>query len=429
VLTIEAALARILADVPRLPAEDVGLADAYGRVLARDVVSPSDVPPWDNSAMDGFAVRSADLAGITAAGHDCDDEHAAAHGDGVQLMINETVGAGGWPVHRVRPGSATAVMTGAPIPDGSDAVVMVEDTVREDQLVRVRSGAVSGQHIRRRGADVKQGSVVLRGGTRLTPPMIGIASGVGLTALPCVRPPRIAILSTGDEVVAPGTPLRPGQIWSSNNASLVGLVREAGGDALDRGTAADRPDALIAAIRGCIDTGADAVITTGGVSVGEFDFVKDAFAALGADIDFWKVRMKPGKPLAFGRVGGVPLFGLPGNPVSCVVNFLEFVRPWMRRAMGVERAFLPVVDATLAEPIRERPGRVSLVRVILEDRGGQWFARPAPSQSSGVLTSLVLAHGLALIAHDSAGGDAGERVRVQLLDPGFLDRADPGFPW
>lgn len=411
-LTVEEAQARILGEVPLLEAEEVVLHDAFGRFLAEDVSSTIDVPPWDNSAMDGYAVRAAD----TAEGE-------------VALQINETIPAGGVGTIRVEPGTASAIMTGAPVPDGADAVVMVEKTdgAREGE-VRIRGRAVPRQNIRDRGLDVKSGDVVLRAGTRLTAAGVGMAASVGLDRVMVRRQPRISVLSTGDEVVLPGNPLGPGQIYSSNNYALCGLVRDAGALPRDCGNAGDDLESLVSALRAAAD-GADAVCTTGGVSVGAFDYVKEAHAELGAQMDFWKVRMKPGKPLAFGRVSiegrVVPLFGLPGNPVSCMVNFLEFVRPWIRMAMGDERPWLGVVDAVAGEDFRGRSNRLRLERVVLDREDGRWVARSTGSQSSGVLTSMVRAHGLMIVPIDASAPAQGDPVRVQLLDPSFLDGLAP----
>ncbi|MEQ1506790.1 MAG: gephyrin-like molybdotransferase Glp, partial [Myxococcota bacterium] len=335
-----------------MPAEPIGLEAAYGRILAAELRAGIDVPSWDNSAMDGYAVRAADTA---------DGE--------VALRLLDVVGAGSVSAAVVAPGTAIGIMTGAPMPDGADAVVMVEDTdgAREG-VVRIRGRATAGQHVRRRGEDVRCDDVVLHVGARLGPAAVGLASSLGVTALSVYRRPVVAVLSTGDEVVRPGVERRPGQIWSSNNASLVGQVLEAGAAPLDLGIVGDQLDDVVAALRRAI-ADADVVITTGGVSVGMYDVVKDAYAKVGAPVDFWRVRMKPGKPLAFGRipVGDrvVPLFGLPGNPVSCMVNFLQFVRPYLRRAMGDPRPFLPVVDAVAAESFADGPGRARLIRVTV----------------------------------------------------------------
>ena len=422
-LTVEQALERILAEVPDPRGESVPLASALGRVLAADLRSTVDVPPWDNTAMDGYAVVAADT------------------GDGERVLeLLETVGAGQVATQPVRPGTATAVMTGAPMPDGADAVVMVEDTDgARSGAVRVRGRAAPGAHVRRRGEDVRAGEIVLPVGTRLGPAAIGVAASTGHAVVTVSRRPVVAVLSTGDEVVPVGEPLRPGQIWSSNNATLCAMVEEAGAVALDRGIAPDDLDATVAALRQAVAE-ADVVVTTGGVSVGAYDVVKEAFAALGAGVDFWRVRMKPGKPLAFGRIpaaggGGlagrtVPLFGLPGNPVSCTVNFLQFVRPWLRRAMGDPRPFLPVIDAVAGDDFTDGPGRARLIRVTLRrGDGGVLIASSAGSQSSGVLSAMARAHGLLLLGVDAPGPRRGAPVRVQIVEPGWADGAEPDFGW
>ncbi len=414
-LTIEQALARIEARVPAPIPEEVQVEDALGRVLAEDVSSEVDVPPWDNSAMDGYAVRAADT------------------GEEVALTLLETVGAGAAPAARVEPGTSIAVMTGAPIPEGADAVVMLEDTDRaRSGRVTIRGRASPGQHLRHRGEDVRRGETVLGAGLTLGPAALGLLGSVGRTTVRVARRPVVTILSTGDEVIRPGTPLRPGQIWSSNHLSLAGWTRLAGGVPVDGGVAPDDLDRTVEALRAAV-AGADAVLTTGGVSVGHFDVVKEAFGVLGAAVDFWKVSMKPGKPLAFGTVAvdgrEVALFGLPGNPVSCVVNFLQFVRPWIRRALGDPRPYLPVVEATLADDLRDGPGRARLFRVSLEVGPDGVVARAAGLQSSGVLTGLVRGHGLLMVGADSPSPSKGDRVSVQVFDAGPWSRSDPGYPW
>jgi len=408
-LSVEEAQARILSRVEVLPVERVPIAAAYGRVVGTEVRSPLDVPPWDNSAMDGYAVRAADTSDA-----------------GVSLRINETIGAGDVGTVVVEPGTASAIMTGAPVPDGADAVVMVEwtDGAREGE-VRITGEARRGLNIRRRGNDVARGEVVLAPGDILTPGRVGLLASLGCPDVEVIRRPSVAILSTGDEVVAPGQPLGPGQIYSSNNYALAGLVHEAGGLPRDMGNAPDALEGLIDQLRACLD--ADMVVTTGGVSVGLYDYVKEAYRALGAEMDFWKVKMKPGKPLAFGRIRvgdrEVPLFGLPGNPVSCMVNFLEFVRPYLRSALGDPRPFLPVVDAVAGEAFHGRPDRLRLVRVRMSVEEGVWVARSTGTQSSGALQSMARAHGLMSLPAGVVSPQAGDAVRVQLLDPGFLDGA------
>ncbi|MCO4745474.1 MAG: molybdopterin molybdotransferase MoeA [Proteobacteria bacterium] len=415
-LSIEEALERILSDVPRTGAEQVPLAQAYGRVLAESIQAPRNVPPWDNSAMDGYAVRAADV------------------GEQATLRFNEVISAGSMATMAVEPGTASAIMTGAPVPPGADSVVMVEHSDGSQEGEVTLTGPVrQGQHIRRAGEDIAKGSTVLSPGVRLSPGQVGLVASLGLPSLLVARRPVVAILSTGDEVVAPGLPLGEGQIYSSNNAALAGLVHQAGGTPLDLGSAADDLDALRTRLGYAVKQG-HLVVTTGGVSVGTYDLVKEVFEEIaGNDLAFWKVAMKPGKPLAFGRVKGkgrtVPLFGLPGNPVSCMVNFLQFVRPWIKTALGEPAPYLPVVTATAGEDFRVKPGRAKLQRVTIEAGASGWVVRRTGTQSSGALSSMALASGLVLFGPESSGASEGEAVRVQLLDSGFLDGETPNFGW
>jgi molybdopterin molybdotransferase len=285
--------------------------------------------------------------------------------------------------------------------------------------------------VRRRGDDVRRGDVVLARGQGITPARLGVAASAGRTTLSVARRPRVAILTTGDEVVRPGRPLGPGQIRGTNHLTLAGLVTEAGGDPVDAGHVGDDPDALVAALRGALD--ADILLTTGGASVGDHDHLREALAEAGVTEVFWKVRMKPGKPVVFGTAERdartVAVFGLPGNPVSCMVGFFEFVRPWLRSALGDPTPHLPVVHATCADDLASRPGRARFERVVLEPGDEGWTCRSTGSQSSGVLGSMARGHGLVLIAPGDAGPGPGDRVRVQLVDPSFLSPASVVFGW
>ncbi|MEZ4322777.1 MAG: molybdopterin molybdotransferase MoeA [Myxococcota bacterium] len=404
-LDLSAAVSMVLAEAPVLAGESVHVSRAFRRVAASDVHAPMDVPPWDNSAMDGFAVRAKEacfqavlpLAGESAAGHPLDGPLPEGH--------------------------AAAIMTGAPVPDGADAVVMIENTRPGAGTVAIEVAPEPGANIRRRGSDIRTGDVLVRAGQRITPAIAGLLASVGLADVRVVRRPRLAVLATGDELVEPGGTLGPGQIFSSNPVALAGLVEDAGGECTVLGRAPDDLAGLVARMEEGLEH--DALVTTGGVSVGAHDLVKDAFAELGIAMSFWKVRMKPGKPLAFGiaerGARRVPVFGLPGNPVSCMVNFLEFVRPWMLASMGVPERFLPVVDAIALDDIPERPGRAKLLRVTLEKGPSGWGCRSTGSQSSGVLTSMARAHGLLYRSPEDGAVSAGDAVRVQLLDPTFLD--------
>jgi len=395
-LRLEAALERVLSSVERMPPETVDLAQAHSRILAQDVTSPLAIPPWDNSAMDGFAVLAADV--VTAP---------------VELRVLETIAAGCVGTLRVESGTCARIMTGAPMPEGADSVVMVEQTrsAGEDR-VEIQQPVRQGQNVRLKGNDVPVGRTVLKAGRRLDPPAVGLLSSLGLAEVAVRKRPVVAILSTGDEVIEAGKPLGPGQIYSSNTHSLMGQVLEAGAIPLDCGNAPDDPEGLRDYLERCLQ--GDVIVTTGGVSVGDFDFVKEAYEAVGSALDFWKVCIKPGKPLAFGQIGGKPAFGLPGNPVSCMVNFSEFVRPVLLAMLGAQRAFTPVVDAILDAPIRKKPGRALLSRVILRFEQGRIHAQPFDNQSSGALSSMVAADGLALLNVESEGLGAGASVRVQV---------------
>jgi molybdopterin molybdotransferase len=400
---VEEALARILERVPAGRVERVPLADAYGRVLAEPVLAPIDLPLWDNSAMDGFAVHAADVPGT--------------------LTVGETIAAGHAPTRAGPRGGAARIMTGAPMPPGADAVVMVEDTVSDGASVRVDKPARPGQHVRRRGSDVALGEPVLAPGQRLGPGAVGLLASFGVQTVAVAARPRVALVTTGDEVVPPGAPLGPGQIYGSNAHALAGLVLAAGALPVDLGNCPDDPAELRARFA-LAAAEADLVVSTGGVSVGDFDFVKEAVGT----VDFWRVAMKPGKPLAFGALHGRPFFGLPGNPVSCMVNFLQFVRPFLRRMLGDPRPFLPVVEAVLPAPIRRAPGRVELLRVQLVRVGEALHALPAGRhQGSSNVLGMATAHGFVML--DAERTEVSGPVRVQVFDPDYDDRTDPGYAW
>ena len=406
-LTIEQALERCLAAALPVVSERLPLGQALGRVLASDVIAPIDLPPWDNSAMDGFAVRSSEAT------------------RGALLAAGETVAAGAVARNPLATGSAMRIMTGAPLPAGADAIVMLEDTTVEGAHVRVGVDVRQGEHVRRRGEDVHAGSTVLAAGDTLSAARIGLCAALGLVDVSCARRPTVAVVSTGDEIAAAGSPLGPGQIYSSNSAMLLALVATSGAVAVDAGVARDDREAIRATFERA--AAADLIVTTGGVSVGDFDLVREV---LGEQIEFWKVRMKPGKPFAVGRFGGKPFFGLPGNPVSAFVNFHEFVRPVIRRSLGDPRPFLPVLDAVNDTEIKKGTGREELVRVALSWSDGELHARATTrGQGSHMLTSIAGAHGFALVAAERTLVAAGDTIAVQIFDPTFLKSEHAGYRW
>jgi molybdopterin molybdotransferase len=350
--------------------------------------------------MDGYAVVAADL-------------HAASPSDPVALRVVEEIPAGRMPVEKVVPGTAARIMTGAPMPAGADAVVMVEDTTTEGERVVVRTSVDRGESVRPRGQDVRAGTVVAPSGRRARAAEIGMLASLGMGMVTVGRRPRVGILATGDELADLGEPERPDRIFNTNSYAVAAQVGEAGGAPVLLGIARDTPDDLRRALR-ALD-GLDALVVCGGVSVGKYDFVKDVLAELGMVLDFWRVAMKPGSPMAFGRVGDRPVFGLPGNPVSAMVTFEVFVRPALLHMAGVGELDRPVVLAELAEPMTKPRGKTHFVRGRLFRDGERVLVAPTGSQDSGVLTSMVKASGLIVLAQDAERFERGQRVDVRLL--------------
>ncbi len=386
----------ILEQVVVLPAEQVPLQEAAGRVLAADVAMPWDLPPWDNSAMDGFAVRSADCTGP------------------VRLKVTGYIPAGGLPAGAVGPGEAIRIMTGAPLPPGADAIAPVEEVDEAGDAIGLRGPVRPGAHVRRRGEDLRAGEVALAAGTVVGPGEVSALASAGRVMVPVVRRARVAILSTGDELVAPGEPLGPGQICDSNGVAMAAAVRLAGGEPLLLGIARDERPALRALLERGLE--ADLLVTTAGVSAGDRDLVKEVLEELEVRRLFWKVDIKPGRPTAFGLRGQTLVFSLPGNPVSSLLTFEQFVRPALLRMMGHRRVFRPLRSALLQEPLAKAPGRVHFVRVRL-GRGpdGALLATTAGNQETGILKTLLRADGLAIIPAEQGRLEAGQPVQVQLL--------------
>lgn len=401
-LSVEEALERVLAAFEPLPSERVPVLEALGRVLAEDVYADIDIPPLTNTAMDGYAVRAADTA-------------AASPEQPARLRIVYDLAAGYTTDVAVTPGTAIRIMTGAPIPPGADAVVRFEDTERDSEWVHIFKGVPVGKNVRQAGEDVKKGALILPRGSEIRPQEVGMLAALGHKEAWVHRRPRVAILATGDEVIEIDAPWQPGKIRNANSYSNAAQVVRYGGVPILLGIARDDVGELTDRIRAGLEQGADLFITSGGVSVGDFDVVKEVLAAKG-EMAFWRVRMKPGKPLAFGHIQGVPLLGLPGNPVSAMVSFELFARPAILKMLGQTKLAKPTVEATLLDGITRKDDRRHFLRVMLEERDGEYFARLTGDQGSGILLSMVRAQGLAIVPEDVNHLPAGARVRVMMLD-------------
>lgn len=409
--TVEEALEIILGQVRRLPAERTPLLETPGRILAEEIAADIDVPPFDNSEVDGYAVRAADTAGASADAP-------------VVLRSLADIPAGAVGAVVVTPGTAARIMTGAPIPPGADAVVMVEATqATQDHSVATLTAMAAGEHIRRAGEDIARGTVVLSEGATIRSGTIALLATMGRTSIATVRRPRVAVISTGDEVTEPEEGVIPplGKIRNSNLATLAALVREAGAEVHSMTHIPDDPEATEATLRAFGDPlhGVDVIITAGGVSVGDRDFVKPAVERLGR-LDLWRVAVKPGKPLAFGAIGETLFFGLPGNPASALVTFELFVRPTLRKMAGHAEHDLHRIQlrARLEAPIRHTPGRREFVRAVTTAEAGRLVTRPAGAQGSASLASMAAANSLCVVPDESGDLAAGCEVAVLLLDRG-----------
>jgi molybdopterin molybdotransferase len=386
----------VLAQVEHaVPPELVAIADALGRVAADDIQAPFDVPPADNSAVDGYAFAASDVEGQS----------------GRALRVIADLPAGSVFAGALAPGETIRIMTGAPMPAGADTVCPQELAARDADRVVIAPEIVKGVNVRARGEDVDAGSVVVSAGTVLRPQEIGVVASLGLRQLLVSRRPRVALLSTGDEVAEPGQPRAAGQIYDSNRFTLRGLVSQAGGEVIDLGIVPDVRDVLRARLLEAAAI-ADVVITSGGVSVGVYDLVKDVLGEIGG-IDFWQVAMQPGRPLAVGRIDRAHFFGLPGNPVASMLTFMLFVRPALFKLAGRRQIFPETWEARAAEPMRKRTGRREFKRGILEFHDGAWRVRTTGPQGSGILSSMVA--GNCLIVLDEERGDVapGECVLVE----------------
>jgi molybdopterin molybdotransferase len=410
---VEEALGKILDSIEVLEREEKPLLDCLGQVLAEDVYAPFDVPPQDNSAMDGYAVQAKSIVGASY-------EHPKV------LRVVGEVAAGCVTELKVEPGTAVRIMTGAFVPKGADVVVPFEDTDEVDRKQRsvseaeigIRVGLPEASNIRRGGEDIAKGELAVKQGTLLCPAEIGVLASLGKAIVSVIRRPVVGILATGNEVLEINQPLLPGKIYNSNSYSLAAQVLRYGGIPKLLGIAPDDVEQLSIAVRHGLDC--DMLVTSGGVSLGDYDVVKQVLAAEG-NVSFWTVRMKPGKPLAFGmfkRDDGkkIPHLGLPGNPVSSMITFEVFARPAILRMMGRSNLAGPNITAMMEDPVKNNDGRRIFARVVVSRRDGKYFARLTGPQGSGILTSMTKANGLAVIPESTKEVKPGGTVEVMMFD-------------
>ena len=395
-LTVEEALDAILARIPVLGSERVDVLGSLGRVLAEPVTSRREIPPWPNSSMDGYAVRAEDT------------------GRGAALAIVGRVEAGSVPARAVGRGEAMRIFTGAPLPEGADTVVPQEDVDAGGDRIALRAAVERAAFVRHRGEDVRVGDRVLEAGTVLTAAEIGLLATLGFSQVPVYRRPRVAILSTGNELADLGTEPGPGQIPNTNTYTLMAQVLEAGAEPVSLGVASDRLEVIEARVRAGRD--ADVLVSSAGVSVGDLDLVREALTRAGAELHLWQVSMRPGKPITFGTLGGRPMFGLPGNPVSAMVTFELFVRPALLKMSGRRRLTRPRVRVRALESIPNPGSRRGYLRVHLEATGQGLGARLTGEQGSAILRSMVAADGLAVVPPDTVVPAGGELEVIQLRE-------------
>jgi molybdopterin molybdotransferase len=397
----EVARGRVLSALKTRPSEFVPLAEALGRTLARDIKAGENIPPFTKATMDGYAVRAED---ILAAGKDA----------AVELEVLEDLPAGRVSRRSVGSGQAIRIMTGAPLPKGTDAVVMVEDTARSGGRVKIRRAVRPAENTGQAGEELKKGELVLERGGVIGPAETGMLAATGLARVPVVSRPRLAVIATGDEIVEPGERKAAGQIRNSNGPSLLAMALRTGADAKYLGIARDRSSSLRAKLARAV--GADILVLSGGVSVGDYDLVKDELRAAGIKPVFWQVRIKPGKPVFFGRRGGQLVFGLPGNPTSAMVTFLLFVQPAIERLLGRTNPGPRGGRAVLAEDIVLKPGRTQFLRGVLDAEGPILTVAPYPDQKSGVLRSMARSGVLIVVQADVSRLEKGRDVEILFMD-------------
>lgn len=399
-LPIGEAQKKVLEEIPILGRERIYILEALGRVLAQDVEAVRDVPAADNSAMDGYCVRHEDIVGANSS-------------NPARLKLIGESPAGKPYSGTLESGQAVRIMTGGIIPKGADAVIMLEDTEREGDFIICLNDPGLRAHIRPKGEDVRASEIVLNQGDVIRPPEVGMLATLGHAYVYVHQRPVVAILSTGDELVDLDEPFTQGKVVCSNTYSLAAQVLDCGAIPLSLGIASDNVDDL----RSRLNDGlrADVILTSGGVSVGKYDLVKDTLTEVGMKVKFWKVAMKPGKPLVFGTIGNKPVFGLPGNPTSAMISFEQFVRPALFKMMGRKNLFRSLLDAVLAQDVKVSSGRLHLVRCKLFEKDGVKIAVSTGTQSSGALRSMVMADGLMILPPEKAPFKAGDKIKVQSL--------------
>ena len=411
-ISLEEALSQILNAIHPLGLEKVNLLDTLGRVIGEDILASRPIPPKNNSAMDGYALCWEDTRG-------------ASREIPVILEVIEDLPAGSIPSKTVGKGQAVRIMTGAPVPEGADAVMRMEDTEKDGQQVRIFVEAAKGQDIRNAGEDVRKGEKVISRGDILRPAEIGMLAALGRSFISVYQRPLVAILATGDELVDVDENPSPWQIISSNSYALAAQILDCGATPLQIGIAKDTREDLTAKFKTALR--ADLIISSGGVSVGDYDLVKDIMKEVGNRMQFWQVAMRPGKPLAFGAMNNIPLFGLPGNPVSSMVSFEQFVRPSILKLMGHRNLFRRTVRALLKAPIEKSQGTRHFIRARITFEDGRYRVVSTGEQGSGILKSMVQANGLIVLSEDTASVKKGETVTVQLIDPSLFQTEQPEY--
>jgi molybdopterin molybdotransferase len=411
-ITVAEAIEQILQTINPLGLERVNILDALGRVLGEDITAGRNIPPKDNSAMHGYALRFQDTIG------------ASPHHP-VVLEVIEDIPAGAIPQKSVAAGQSARIMTGAPLPVGTDAVLKMEDTEKDGQKIRIMAEAQSGQDIRRAGEDVREGELVIPRGTSVRPAGIGMLASLGRSFVSVYQRPLIAVLATGNELLDIDESPSPWKIINSNSYSLASQALDCGALVMQMGIAKDKREDLLARFQAAMR--ADVIISSGGVSVGDYDLVKDIMQEVGSRMQFWQVAMRPGKPLAFGRIGNVPMFGLPGNPVSSMISFEQFIRPAILKMMGHQEIFRKAVRAVLQEDIEKRKGFTHFIRALVKAGAGGYTVSTTGEQGSGILKSMVRANGLIVLPEKMEKVKAGTEVKVQLLDNSLSWTSQPEY--